>query len=126
MDGRERSDTCDEFDAEVSDVRRSRADAASTPPARSLVQPRLTRRRRLGRLAGIVSAGLLALAVVLGSLPSLRERVVGLIPTATPTLAPGADLFYLLPHPPGDGVSLHVHALPHLPFPVDAHHLRLA
>src|SRR5260221_1296883 len=126
MDGRERSDTCDEFDAEVSDVRRSRGDAVSPPPARSLARPRLPRRRRRGRLAGIVSAGLLALAVVLGSVPSVRERVVGLIPTATPTLAPGADLFYLLPNPPGVGVSLDGHALPHLPFPGDAHPLRVA
>jgi hypothetical protein len=127
MDGRERPDTSDEFDAEVSDTR-PRASAA-TPPARSPLAPRLTPRRRLVRLGVIVSTGLV-LAVVLASIPAVRDDAAGLasrfVAPPTPTLAPGSDQFYLLPNPPGVDVSLDGHALVRLPFPGDAHPLRLA
>jgi hypothetical protein len=128
VDGRERPDTSDEFVAEVSDVR-PRPDAASTPPTRSPLAPRLTPRRWLIRLAGILSAGL-ALAVVLSSVSAVRDGAAGLasqlVPPPTPTLAPWSDLFYLLPNPPGVVVSLDGHALVRLPPPGDPHPLRLA
>jgi hypothetical protein len=124
MDGREHPDTRDEFDADVSDVRLP-ADALSTPLAGFPHERRRSSRQRLARLAIALSAGLLALAVVLGSIPAIRERVVGLL-TPTPSLAPGADLVYLLPNPPGTTVLLDGHPLAQLPEPGDPHPLRLA
>jgi hypothetical protein len=122
MDGGERPDTGDEYDVEVSDVR-PRAGAASRPPARALLQPWLTPRRWVVRLAVILSTGVLALVIVLGSIPAVRDVF---LPPPTPTIAPGSDLLYLLPNPPGVDVSLDGHALSHLPFPGDAHPLPLA
>jgi len=128
MDGREQPDTSDEFDAEVSDLR-GRAGCAEVAPARSPFQPRLTPRRRLVRLAGILSAGL-ALVVVLGSIPAVRNSAAGLaspfLPPPKPTLVPGSDLFTLLPNPPGVDVSLDGHVLAQPPAPGAAHPLRLA
>jgi hypothetical protein len=118
----------EDFQAEVSDVG-PRTGGAPTAPAHSPLEPRLTPRRRLVRLAITLSAGLLTLAVVLGSIPSVRGGVTGLvaglIPTPTPTLTPGSDLFYLLPNPPGVDVSLDGRALAHPPFPGDPHPLQL-
>jgi hypothetical protein len=128
MDGRERPDTSDEFDAEVSDVR-PRAGAAATPPARSPLQPRLTPRRRLARLAVVLAFGL-ALLVVLSSIPAVRDDAVGLanrvLPPPTPTLTPGTDLFYLLPNPPGVDVWVDGHMRARIPPPGDPHPIRLA
>jgi hypothetical protein len=122
MDGQEQSDTGDEIDAEVSDVRLP-AGASSASPSHALLQTRLTPRRWFVRLTIILSTGVLALVVVLGSIPAVRDRF---FPPPTPTLPSGSDLFYLLPNPPGVEVSLDGHTLAHLPFPGDAHPLRLA
>jgi hypothetical protein len=130
MDDAERPDTSDEFDAEVSDMR-PRAGGAEAAPARSPLEPWLTPRRRRVRLAVVMAAGL-ALLVVLGSIPAVRDdaaRLAGrLLPLQTPTLAPGSDLFYLLPNPPGVVVSLDGRTLAEMPPPSDfpAHPLRLA
>jgi hypothetical protein len=116
MDDPQREDTGDDFQAVVGDVGQ---------PAASPLEYRLTRRHAV-RLAGTLGAVALALLVILASVPAVRERVAGLIPTPTPTLAPGADLFYLLPNPPGTTVLLDGRSLAQLPVPGDPHPLRLA
>ena len=128
MDGQEHRTTDEEdFYAEVSDVR-APADIASSPPTQALFA-RLTRRQRSVRVGVIVCAVLLALAVILGGFPGLRQRALGLVPgletTPTAPLAPGDDLFYLLPNPPGVVVAVDGHLLASLPFPGDPHPLRL-
>jgi hypothetical protein len=128
MSREKRPEVGDDFQAEVSDVD-PRVGSAPTAPARSPLEPRLTPRRRIARLIVSLALGLLTVAVIL-SIPSVRGDVTGLFarlgPTPTPTLAPGSDLFYLLPNPPGVDVSLDGRALAHLPFPGDPHPLRLA
>jgi hypothetical protein len=73
---------------------------------------------------------LLALVIVLTTIPAVRDDATGLVsrllPSPTPTLVPGSDLFYLLPNPPGVVVSLDGHTLARLPPPGDPHPLRLA
>lgn len=66
--------------------------------------PRLSPRARARRLIASLAAVLLALALVLGSIPSLRQGALGLLvgptPTSTPFSLPGASSFYFLPTPP--------------------------
>jgi hypothetical protein len=130
MDNQHDRETGEEFHAEVSDVggRRSPGVSTSRPLALapSPAHPAPTRRWRALRLAGTLGAVALALLVILGSVPAVRDRVVGLIPTPTPTLSPGGDLFYLLPNPPGTTVLLDGHSLARLPLPGDPQPLRLA
>ena len=119
MDGQQREDARDDLQAEVSEI-------GEPGHALSSLEPRMTRRRAL-RLAGIVGALLLALLVILGSVPSLRDRAVALaFPTPTPALAPGADLFYLPVNPQGTVVLLDGRPLAHVPVPGDPQPLRLA
>ena len=122
MDGQGHPDTSDEIDAKVSNVHLP-AGASSTSPSRALLQTRRTPRRWLVRLTVMLSTGVLALVVVPGSIPAVRNRF---LPPPTPTLPSGSDLFYVLPNPPGVEVSLDSHTLAHLPFPGDTHPLRLA
>jgi hypothetical protein len=82
--------------------------------------PRLSPRARLRRLAISVAAVLLALLVVVASLPALRQDALTLLiaPTPTPTLRslPGADTFYFLATPPW--VTVLVDGRPLDPVPV--------
>jgi hypothetical protein len=120
MDDSQREDTGDDFQAAVGDV------SQPSTPAESPVEPQLTRRRHALRLAATLGALFLALLVILDSIPSLRDRAVGVVfPSPTPTLFSSADLFYLLPSPPGTTVLLDGHSLARLAYPGDPHSLRL-
>ncbi len=122
------SEPGDDFKAEVSDVG-PRAGSAPGAPARSPLEPRLTPHRRVIRLVGTGLAGLLALALVLGSIPSVRGQVRALLtspgPIPMPTAPPAQGFFYLLPNPPGVTVSVDGRALAALPYPGNIHPLYL-
>lgn len=131
MDGGEphsAGDDTDDFVAEVSDLR-SRQGVAAPPSTRGLFVP-LTRRQRNVRLVALLCSILLALTVVMGAFPGLRTQALGLIPglvkTPTPPLALGADLFYLLPNPPGVVVTLDGRVVAPMPTPENGAPLRLA
>jgi hypothetical protein len=110
----------------------TRTDRVATPPhpPRSPLDPRYAPRQRMLRLVGVTGAVVLAVAVVMSSIPGVRDHTIALFagPTPSPTLlaVPGSDQFYLLPNPPGVTVSLDGHALAALPAPGDPHPLRLA
>jgi hypothetical protein len=76
---------------------------------------------RQHRLQLVVTAGIvvLALLVILGSTAPVRELVSGVFirpaPTPVPTLAPGADLFYVEGNPPWGKLSIDGHAIAQLP-----------
>jgi hypothetical protein len=128
MDGRD-PEAGDDLHVEVSDVRPGGA-GAPAPQFRSPLEARLGPRQRRARLAIVLACGLLALAVVLAGIPAVRSGAAGLIarlgPSPTPAVAPGEDLFYLLPNPPGVDVSLDGHVLTSPPLLGDPHPLRLA
>lgn len=90
---------------------------SSTKLRRSPVEP-LAHRHRLQL---IVTAGIvvLALLVILGSTAPVRELVGSAIirpaSTPTPTLGPGADLFYVQGNPPWGQLSIDGQAVAHLP-----------
>src|SRR5260221_11067002 len=76
------------------------------------LSPRLARRARARRITLSLATALLALTVILSSIPTVRQGVLSLLlsPTPTPTIPslPGASSFYLLPPVPrgpvlGDG-----------------------
>lgn len=107
--------------------------SSGRPPGRDMLptsSPFATRRtphQRLLRQAGIAATVLLALVIVTSGIPALREYMVNsLLPAPAPTIAPGSNLFTLLPNPPGVTVSLDGHPLAHPPAPGDPHPLRLA
>lgn len=91
--------------------------ASSIKPQRSPVGPSAHR----PRLQLVVTAGIvvLALLIILGSTAPVRELVSGAFirpaPTPTPTLAPGADLFYVQGNPPWGQLSIDGKVLAHLP-----------
>ncbi len=86
---------------------------------RSGLEPGVSAHRH--RLQLVVTAGIvvLALLVILGSTAPVRELVSGVFirpaPTPTPTLAPGADLFYVQGSPPWGQLSIDGHAIAQLP-----------
>ncbi len=90
---------------------------SSTKPQRSPVEPPARRHR----LQLVVTAGIvvLALLVILGSTAPVRELVSSAFirpaPTPTPTLGPGADLFYVQGNPPWGQLSIDGKAIAHLP-----------
>ncbi len=92
---------------------------SSTKPLRSRLEAGVSAHRH--RLQLVVTTGIvvLALLVILGSTAPVRELVSGVFmrpaPTPVPTLAPGADLFYVQGHPPWGQLSIDGHALAHLP-----------
>lgn len=92
-------------------------------------QAPLSPRARARRVALVASAFLVLLVVILGSLPGVRNQVVGVvqsfIPTPTPTLAPGTDRFYIAADVPWTTVTLDGHAIA-LPRIGSAAPLRLA
>jgi hypothetical protein len=81
---------------------------------------RLSRNARARRIAIVASAFFLLVVVIVASMPTIRQRVVGplesLIPTPTATLIPGSDRFYLETDVPWTRVSLDGQ-------PVRPHHL---
>ncbi len=91
--------------------------AAQPPPAG--LEPRFSPRQRRGQLA--ITSAIVALAVllILGSTASVRELVGGVFirpaPTPVPTLAPGADLFYVQGSPPWGHLSIDGHPISRLP-----------
>src|SRR5258708_39228301 len=92
-DGRRRRsmDKMDEFDLEVAPL--GPPTAAESGPAERLAPklapfaPRLSPRARMVRAGGILSAVLLALAILVAVTPGVRSAVAGLVlgPTPTPT-----------------------------------------
>lgn len=86
--------------------------------------------QRSVRLLGTLGAIVLALLAILSSNTALqsgaRQLAIGWLPTPTPTLGPGDQVYYLLPNIPWGSVLLDGHALTHVPTPGDPHPLRLA
>ena len=109
------------------DIERTVADREARSPFTPQQSPR-TRATRLGTLL----ATLLLAALLLASIPGLRDGTLRLLgqptdiqsPTATRT--PYDDLFYLLPNPPGVEVLLDGKLLTNLPLPGGGHPLHLA
>src|SRR5260370_1018751 len=101
MDGQEHHPGDDDLQVEVSDLRQGTGAAIPAPPARSPFAPRRTPRQRLVGLGVLLCTGLLALAVIGGEVPGLRERALGILPgvgaTPSATLALGDRLVYLSP-----------------------------
>ena len=88
------------------------SNAANTPLSpHPPVRPQLSPRQRTValRLAVVVSIMLLALLVFPGSFPTLRNVINNLVPTPTPTLPPGYNLFYMDVSVPWTRVSVDGH-----------------
>jgi hypothetical protein len=83
------------------------------------LEPRFLPRQRRLQLMITTSIVVLAVLVILGSTASVRELARGVFirPTSTPvpTLAPGADLFYVQGSPPWGHLSIDGHKVAHLP-----------
>ncbi len=95
------------------------------------LKPPLSPRSRARRLAVSVAVVVLALAVILGTIPGVRQRVVtlltGPVPTSTPVIMPGADSVYFTPSPPGVTVLVDGRPLRSVPLAyTNAQPLRLA
>lgn len=86
--------TQDEFDVEVGDLPAIDGEQAAAPSTQPAKDQRLSARARAWRAGVAGSAFLLALVVMLGSVPSLRDRTVALLigPTPTATFPPTATL----------------------------------
>lgn len=105
-------------------------DSEGAPTAGQTHSPFTPRRSPRARAVGLLATVLLA-ALVLASIPGLRQAALSLIgwpsgshaPTAT--RVPNDTLFYLLPNPPGVDVSLDGKRLASLPLPGSGHPLRL-
>jgi hypothetical protein len=76
-------------------------------------------RQRQQQLIVTISLVLLTLLILVGSVSGLGNTVIGMIrhsiPTPTPTLGPGADLFYVQADPPWGQLSIDGHNIAHLP-----------
>lgn len=109
----------DELHVEVQDMRTPASAHGPWSSLRSLLYPPRTRRQRAARLSIALGFIVLVVAVVLGSIPMVRQGASGVaahfLPTPTPTLAPGADTFYFVPNPPGVEVQLDGRARSQLP-----------
>jgi hypothetical protein len=121
----------DDLEVSVSDLRPPAGTGADQTQraADSSLQPRLTSQQRARRLAAALGVIAVALLLLLGSFSSVRDAARGLIasfvPTPTPTLGPGDDLFYFLPNVPSGTVLLDGHPLAHPPTLDTGHPLRL-
>jgi hypothetical protein len=111
----------DDFHVEVSESRAAEpTDEGRRPSApRSPLERRLTPRQRAVRIGSTAGVVVLALLVLVASIPSVRDITRRLVvgPTATPTLLPEIDLFYMLPNPPGTRVLVDGRPLQRLPLP---------
>lgn len=120
------------FEVEVSDLRGPsvRRAPGRDAPLPTPFEARMLPRQRVARALSIAAAVLVALAIVLGSVASLRAGVTGLLSGSTPipteVLAPGADQFYIVAGVPWAVVSLDGRPLAHLPAIGTAPPLRLA
>jgi hypothetical protein len=108
-------------DIQIVDIANTDSNAANNAGSSFLAQPGLPppsprRKRQLPLTALIV---ILALLIIIVSTSGIRNAVIGIvrqeIPTPTPTLAPGADLFYVQAAPPWGHLSIDGHLVPHLP-----------
>ncbi|HEY7358947.1 MAG TPA: hypothetical protein VH590_20830 [Ktedonobacterales bacterium] len=99
----------DHFEVEISDLSSDGTDAPA-PATRRVGPTRLSPRARARRVALVASAFLALAVVILASQAATRNQVVGFvqqfIPTPTPTLAPGADRFYIAADVPWITVAL--------------------
>jgi hypothetical protein len=93
-------DTGESLQVELSETRTDRVATPLHPP-RSPLDPRYAPRQRMLRLVGVTGAVVLAVAVVMSSIPGVRDHTIALFagPTPSPTLlaVPGSDQFYLSP-----------------------------
>jgi hypothetical protein len=109
------------FEAELSDLREPAVRRAPDrhAPLPTLFGARLLPRQRFARALSIAAAILAALAIVVGSVATLRAGVEGLLsgssPVPTEVLAPGANQFYILTGVPWSTISLDGRPLTHLP-----------
>lgn len=132
MSQTQHSEPGDDFAAEVSDIHPRRANTTPTRPALVAPDTHTAWRQRIVRLALTAALVLLAAVVLLGGIPTVRQRVLGFIPgfgptpTPTPTEIPGDNLFSLLPNPPGVSVTLDGSPLANPPQPGDPRPLRLS
>ena len=87
----------------------------STPtPDHPPLAPRFTPRQRRMQLIVTISVVLLALLIVFGSSAAVRGLIIRQ-PTPTPTLVPGANLFYIQLQPAWGKIALDGHTLARLP-----------
>ncbi len=116
----------DDLHVEVSNLH----DSEGAPDAGQTHSPFTPRRSPRARAVGLLATALLA-ALVLASIPGLRQAALGVIgwPTGshapTATRVPAGSLFYLLPNPPGVDVSLDGKRLASLPLPGSGYPLHL-
>jgi hypothetical protein len=102
----------DTFEVEISDlsIGETGEPVERHPSTRLPSQARLSPRAHARRSLLEALAFLLMVGVILGSQPTVRNRVVHLvqrfIPTPTPTLVPGADRFYIATDVPWAKVTL--------------------
>jgi len=124
----------DDFEIEVSDIPDPEtADPIPIPETRLLrltLRTRLTPRQRAFR--GTITAGvmILTMLIMIGSYAPARDLVTlgfaSFIPTSVPPLAPGANLFYVLPTLAWSTISLDGKEIPRLPVISSDPPLRLA
>lgn len=108
---------------EITDIPEEELGASNTPPSPRLplwlLNRKLSPRQHALQLAITISTIVLVLLIILASSASIRNTIqVGLfgpIPTPTPTLAPGANLFYITGSPFRGQVSIDGHPISHLP-----------
>ena len=102
----ESEDPQDEFIVEISNLDDSDAE---TPASRAELYtktyqlfhtPRLTTRQRLLQLSATAAIILVVLVTLVGTYSPARNVIVGTFYHPTPTLPPGADLFYVETNPP--------------------------
>lgn len=90
------------LDEQAAEGRRQTDPPASLPPLAPLgaspLPQRLTRRNRIGRVAGTGAALLLALTLLFGAVPGARNGIGGLLqsitPSPTPPIPNGGDVFF--------------------------------
>jgi hypothetical protein len=106
---------------QIVDIPEAAADSAQKsetfPYFRHNVSPLLRQRKRQFMLTA--SLVVLVLLIIVGSTSGIGNAVVRMvgqaIPTPTPTLAPGAGLFYVQGDPPWGHLSIDGHRIAHLP-----------
>lgn len=103
---------------EISDILEAEGTSKDVPAPK--LQPRsfplrLLPHRHSLQLAITMSAIVLILFIIFGSSASVRNMISGPAPTATATLGPGVDLFYIASEPRWGSFSIDGHSILHLP-----------
>lgn len=117
----ESEDLQDEFIVEISDIDDSDAGAhvirsvPRAPTYQRLHAPRFTPRQRLWQLGATCALILTVLVTLVGTNVPARNVIVGAFYHPTPTLPPGADLFYVETNPPWGHVYVDGKVMSHLP-----------